>query len=299
VNEQPQFEPGSTAAIEPEAQPVRPFWRFLIATIYCVVANWIAVSLAFATLSRHPLVADAAYRLLGCVLLVAGFHFMLRIFDVVDENHAQALGLPLNRTAVRQALLGFGIGAVLILMAVGAIAVYGELTVSVHVSAHTLRLGFEVFLLLAFGAMLEELMFRGYPFQRLAESIGSAGAILVFSALFGAVHLWNPNAGGFLSWGFFNTIAVGVLFAVAYLRTGSLWLPFGMHFAWNFFLGVVFGLPVSGLRDFSVIVRTIASGPRILTGGGYGIEASLTGAVVILLGFVPVIVLTRKQPQRI
>lgn len=299
MSEQPQFEPGSTAAIEPEAQPVRPFWRFLIATIYCVAANWIAVTLAFATLSRHPLIADAAYRLLGCVFLVAGFSFMLRIFDLVDEDHTHALGLPLNRTAVRQALLGLGIGGLLIFIAVAAIGIFGDLAINVHVSAHTLRLGFEVFLLLAFGAMLEELMFRGYPFQRLAESIGSAGAILVFSALFGAVHLWNPNAGGFLSWGFFNTIAVGVLFAVAYLRTGSLWLPFGLHFAWNFFLGVVFGLPVSGLRDFSVIVRTVATGPRILTGAGYGIEASLTGAVVILLGFVPVIALTRKQPQRI
>ena len=128
-------------------------------------------------------------------------------------------------------------------------------------------------------------MFRGYPFQRLVEAIGAGGAILVFSALFALVHFTNPGAN---AWGLLNTVAIGVALSVAYLRTRALWLPWGLHFGWNATLGLVFGLPVSGLRLFNVALRTTATGPSWLTGGSYGLEASLPGACVVLLGLIVV-----------
>jgi hypothetical protein len=70
--------------------------------------------------------------------------------------------------------------------------------------------------------------------------------------------------------------------AVAYLRTRTLWFPFGIHFGWNFALGFVFGLPVSGMSDFSVLVHGSIRGPQWLTGGAYGLENS--GAAAFLLG---------------
>jgi hypothetical protein len=152
----------------------------------------------------------------------------------------------------------------------------------------------EVLVLLVFGATYEELSFRGYAFQNLTKAVGPIAAIATFSIWFGAVHLMNPHSGGVLSWSFVNTISVGVLFAVAYLRTQSLWMPIGMHFGWNFALGTLFGLPVSGLDYFAVLVHGKAIGPRWLTGGSYGVEASATGAAVIVLGFVPVVLFTRS-----
>jgi hypothetical protein len=134
-----------------------------------------------------------------------------------------------------------------------------------------------------FGALAEELMFRGYPFQRLIEGIGPTGAIVVFSMLFGVVHLSNPGA---TAWGLVNTIAIGILLSVAYLRTGALWMPWGFHLAWNSTLGLLLGLPVSGLRLFNVAVHTTALGPKWLTGGSYGIEASIPGACAIILGLI-------------
>jgi len=168
---------------------------------------------------------------------------------------------------------------------VAAIALLGSLSLAFNFSARAVSHEILVVILLSGGAFLEELSFRGYPFQRLVEAIRPIGAIIVLSILFGAVHLQNPNASGIRSLGFFNTILVGVLFAYAYLRTRTLWLPIGMHFSWNFFLGVVYGLPVSGLRDFSIVVRSTAHGSHILTGGAYGLEASLPGTLVLLLGF--------------
>ena len=79
-----------------------------------------------------------------------------------------------------------------------------------------------------------------------------------------------------------------VLLSISYLRTRALWLPWGIHFGWNFALGVLFGLPVSGLRLFNVVVRTAVSGPTWVTGGSYGVEASATAVVIILVGIVMV-----------
>ena len=103
--------------------------------------------------------------------------------------------------------------------------------------------------------------------------------------LFGAVHWMNPGAS---PWGLLNTVLIGVVLSVAYLRTRALWLPWGLHFAWNATLGLVFGLPVSGIRLFNVVVHTTASGPQWLTGGTYGLEASLPGVSVVLVGLVVV-----------
>ncbi len=233
----------------------------------------------------HPLLADAAYRWLASAVLVGGFAFFTRVVDQWDGNVWDYLGLPWRRSALRQASAGLAISAVLITTAVSAIAIFGGLAFSPHFTIRTFAHQIIVVVLLLGGALLEELAFRGYPFQRLVEAIGPAGAIIVLSIFFGAVHLQNPNAQGMLSLGFFNTILVGVLFAYAYLRTRTLWLPIGMHFGWNLFLGVVYGLPVSGIRDFSIVLRSSAHGSRLLTGGGYGIEASLPGTLVLLLGF--------------
>jgi CAAX protease family protein len=140
--------------------------------------------------------------------------------------------------------------------------------------------------------MLEELSFRGYPFQKLTESCGAFWAIVLLSAVFAALHLGNPDAGGWRSWGFFNTIAVGIIFSLARIRSGSLWLSFGLHFSWNFFQGIVFGLPVSGLREFNTLVQASAQGPHWLTGGAYGPEASASCSLVLVMALPLVWVLT-------
>ena len=260
--------------------------RFLIAAILVTIVTLYLPRICFAIFGAHVVVADSVYRWSGSAILVAGYIFFSRVLDQVEADEWAYIGLPRQRVAIRQTLLGVGLGAVLISLSVAAIAAGGSLNSSFEVSSiRVVHAGMVVFLLLG-GALLEELMFRGYPFQRLIEAIGIPGAILLLSAFFGAVHLNNPNAGGIWSWGFFNTLAVGVLFAIAYLRTRTLWLPFGIHFGWNFFLGVVYGLPVSGIKDFSVIVRSTAHGSKLLTGGAYGIEGSLTGSVTILLGII-------------
>jgi hypothetical protein len=204
------------------------------------------------------------------------------------------MGLKLDRAAWRDALTGTALGAGMVALSVAFMAGVGRVEFHWVGGGGTRVAGMilGVAYVTVVAAMNEEVAFRGYPFQRLVEGIGPVGAIVFLSVLFGAVHLGNPHVS---RWGFLNTIEVGALLAVAYLRTRSLWMPWGIHFGWNFALGLLFGLPVSGLNDFAVAVQGTAQGPAWLTGGAYGIEASLTGSVIIVLAF---FVLLRLTPRR-
>ena len=171
------------------------------------------------------------------------------------------------------------------------VAILGRLSFRITVSLHSFeRAVLVVFVVLA-GALAEELMFRGYPFQRLVEATGAPRAILVFSFLFGAVHLMNPGSS---VWALINTIVIGIFLSIAYLRSRALWLPWGFHFTWNLTIGLLIGLPVSGFRLFNVIVHGTPTGPNWLTGGSYGIEGSAAGALAIAIGLLFVWLLPLK-----
>ncbi len=124
---------------------------------------------------------------------------------------------------------------------------------------------------------IEELVFRGVLFRIAEESLGSWIALGLTSALFGAVHLFNPNA---TAW---SAIAIaaeaGVLLGGSFMLTRGLWLPIGIHMGWNLAEGGLFGAAVSG-ADIGGLVKATFSGPDLLTGGPFGPEASAPAVVV-------------------
>ncbi len=107
-----------------------------------------------------------------------------------------------------------------------------------------------VYVLLAAG---EEALFRGYPLQTLLRALPFVVAVLPSSILFAAVHLSNPNVARDykLVIMFTNTALAGVWLAVGYWRTRSMWLPLGLHWAWNWTMGSLLGLPVSGITSLT------------------------------------------------
>lgn len=120
-------------------------------------------------------------------------------------------------------------------------------------------------------AWWEELVFRGYLFQNLIDGVGLAWSIVVTSLVFGFGHAFNPEA----------TLLSSVLIALitpqliyAYLATGQLWLPIGLHMGWNFFQASVFGFAASGLESPSLITQSPAR-PDWLSGGAFGAEGSV------------------------
>ena len=262
---------------------LQPIWAFVLSALLSYAALLVADYTAAVLAGDHVLRFEMVFRPVLVGMLLGIFSWLLTVGDHVDEHRIAAQGLPMSRGWGRQWGLGCLIGLLLVLVAVVPVAVFGGVSFRRTLDLHAMARIVAVLGVLITGALAEELMFRGYPFQRLVEGIGAPWAIVVFSVLFGVVHLANPGA---TIWGLINTMAIGVLFAAAYLRTKALWLPWGIHFGWNAALGLVFGLPVSGLRLFNVAVHATAQGPRWLTGGSYGLEASAPGALAICVGFV-------------
>ena len=131
-----------------------------------------------------------------------------------------------------------------------------------------------------FPAISEELVFRGILFRWIEEFGGSWLALFLTSAFFGASHLMNPHASPIAAVGI--AFEAGVMLGAAYMLTRSLWLPMGLHAAWNFTQGEIYDIPVSGTPVHG-IVQAQLSGDPLLTGNGFGLEASLIAIVIATL----------------
>lgn len=125
--------------------------------------------------------------------------------------------------------------------------------------------------------VLEEMLFRGIMFRHLEDFGGTWFALALTSALFGIAHIFNPNATYFSS--FAIAVEAGIMLGGAYMLTRSLWLPMGIHAAWNFTQGEIYDVPVSGI-DQHGLVQAKMSGPEILSGGTFGLEASVIALVI-------------------
>lgn len=258
---------------------LRPIWRFLLSIPMVLLALVVAGALAgfvFAGVGQRGIVFAAQVFLLLALLGV----FKL-LTSLLDRRPLGSVGLAFCGRWYLEFGMGLGIGALMIL-GVGALEQFLGMA---HFTANSgspgqfasWGVGLLVFLFVA--ATGEELIFRGYPFQRLVDALGPAGAVALFSGAFGLAHLRNSDH----TWlSTLNTMLVGVPLAVAYLRTRALWLPVGIHLAWNYVQGCGLGLPVSGIRVPFSFFRAEVSGSELLTGGPYGPEGGLLATGVIV-----------------
>ena len=286
----------------PQSAPVTLWTRFRYGGLFLVCVVGFVLSQILADVFTRFLMGPASppatfnivFRPLALAFLLIIFGAMAKLMDRTSASFLESQGLGLAGRWKNDCLLGMLLGATLVALCVAVVALLGRYRAELlPVEGMALRLGGILWVGLT-AAALEEVAFRGYPFQTLIRAIGPLGATLLLAVLFGFIHLANPHAS---ATGFTTTALVSVLLSLAYLRTGRLWMPIGVHFAWNFTLGTLFGLPVSGVDLFAVVVKARADGPLWLTGGDYGIEASLTGTVAILVGTAGVYLLTR--PKRV
>jgi membrane protease YdiL (CAAX protease family) len=271
---------------------LRSGWRLAI-YVFAFIALWIfldtfmrVVYVAGRTITLHvpyaSFFANAAYRL---TLLGAGLgagYFCIRFLENLPWR---SLGLTLHRGWIRDLLLGTVIGLVSLALAVGIATAAGGLRFSFIGTGMLLAAGRSLLtsgLLFFVAALAEEAAFRGYPLQTMTRAGLMWLAVALTSVPFGVVHLWNPNVVPGVT--FANTVIAGVWLAAAYLKTRSLWFPLGVHWGWNWALGSIFGLPISGSRFFAnPILRGDDVGPAWLTGGNYGIEGGVACTVALIL----------------
>jgi membrane protease YdiL (CAAX protease family) len=207
-------------------------------------------------------------QLLSAILCVATYTLYVRRVEKreVSELSCDGTGRELGR--------GLGIGTVVFLVVIGTLLASGVFQVDGSNSWSTLLPPLAELILVA---LFEETLFRGIILRILETWVGRLPSLLLSSVLFAFAHL--PNDGISMS-GIAVTIVAGLMFGSAYLVTRRLWLPIGIHFSWNFMSDAVFSLSTSG-HPAKGLLQGRLSGPDWLTGGTYGIEASLVTLVVV------------------
>jgi membrane protease YdiL (CAAX protease family) len=198
-----------------------------------------------------------------------------------ERSTLAGLGLRPNGRWAREALLGAGFGVGIMLVAALAIRALGGFHWEWNVAStwRTVLAGAWLFLWVAF---FEELAFRGFVFQRLVRGMGAWPTQLLLAGLFALGHWGNPGMHGAVKvWATLNISLAAILLGLAFLKTGSLALPMGIHLGWNWAQGNLLGFGVSGTAATGVLNPVFHGRPEWLTGGAFGPEASLPSLLVL------------------
>ena len=229
----------------------------------------------FRRLPYWPLLANVAAVPGVCVLVWCFRRFL-------DRRDWRGLGFALGPRLWREVGLGLVLGALVILLTLVPLAATGCVTKAawggggVSEGQWFQDLGLVLAILVA-AAFLEELVIRAYILTNLREGTGPVAAVLISSAIFAGLHLKNPHADMV---GVTNILLAGVLMGTVFVLTGRIWSAWALHVAWNATLGMVLGLPVSGLRLPSML-RLELGGSDLATGGQFGPEASPWNTVAL------------------
>lgn len=183
---------------------------------------------------------------------------------------------------LEQLFTGLVIGAALMVLPAIILTVSGLVNWQVNNTSYSVILpGLAVFVAVA---IVEELLFRGFIFQRLIESFGEWPAQLIIAGMFLLTHIDNPGmAGNILVTASLNIFIASILFGLAYIKTGNLAMPIGIHFMANWVQGTILGFGVSGNEAPGILKPQLVKAPEWLTGGAFGVEASLFGLVILLV----------------
>ena len=215
-------------------------------------------------------IADG-WLIVSTLLLIGSYYLYTRIIE----------RRPAREFSTFKAFPEFGVG--LLAGASPIIIIVAILYLSGHYAAEGLgNAGSLLHLVRVFGwaALVEEMLFRLIVFRLVEEWLGSLWAIGISAMLFGLGHAFNPNV---TVW---STICITLLSlpeTAAFLATRRIWLAWGSHFGWNYFLTAVFGMTVSGVTGHQGFIVSQVSGPDWLTGGAFGIEASLPGVALSMV----------------
>lgn len=280
---------------------LRSGWRFLIFWLFFIFAGFLCASAV--RLVGLPLGLSSGGLLF--MMVNSGISLFLALLlgwllgRFLEGLPFKALGAAFNKYWFKHLSIGCVIGAVTIAWAVLIAVIFGNLSFHLNKdhgsSAVLVTLGVS-FLIFAVAAAFEEALCRGYILQTLIRSGYAWPAIILTSLLFAAGHLANPN----VDWlAFANTALAGIWFGVAYLKTRDLWLPFGMHFMWNWVQGSIFGVEVSGLKQLlqAPLLQEVDGGPALLTGADYGIEASIACTIAIIVSTAAIYLVPFLKPS--
>ena len=282
----------ATVFLSADEPRLRAGWRLFLQTLLLFVFG-IVVSFAGSLFGGIGSAASIWAQVLN-LIAVTGSIYVARRW--LDKRSFESLGLKLNQQTLMDILAGIGITFVqmgfiyIVMLGLGWLTFTGFAWQfdPINVVITNVLTFFIVFIFVGWN---EELLSRGYHLQTIASGFNLFWGVIISSAVFGLLHLGNPNATWVSAAGIFFA---GIYLAYGYIRTKQLWLSIGLHIGWNFFEGVGFGFPVSGL-DIYPLLRINVTGPELWTGGAFGPEAGLIVLPSLLVGGLLIYLYTQKR----
>jgi len=291
--------------INPETGLLRAGWRILIFVVIFTVITAVVMLTVRAILGSLRGGGNLQFTLL--MITATAAVFVARKY--LDKKTLRSLGLRWDKFAILDILSGIlnsalVMASVYFVMLISNVVEFNgftwwdkELSPGASFQLSVIPIVLAVVYKLALVAWWEELVFRGYVLQNLIDGIGLKWSIALTSLVFGLGHIINPDA-TLLSMLLIALIALQLVYA--YLKTGQLWLPMGLHLGWNFFQSSIFGFAASGQVSPSLISQT-PTGPEWLSGGQFGAEGSLLILPFTFLSFFIVhywVRITRQPGQK-
>ncbi len=282
----------ATVFLSSDEPRLRAGWRLFLQTLLLFVFG-IVVSFAGLLFNGNGTTASIWGQILNLIAITGSIYVARRW---LDKRSFESLGFKLNQQTLMDILAGIGITFVqmgfiyLVMLGLGWLTFTGfawQFDSARVVITNVLTF----FIVFVFVGWNEELLSRGYHLQTIATGFNLFWGVIISSAVFGLLHLGNPNATWVSAAGIFFA---GIYLAFGYIRTKQLWLSIGLHIGWNFFEGVGFGFPVSGL-DIYPLLRINVTGPVLWTGGAFGPEAGLIVLPSLLVGGLLIYLYTQKR----
>lgn len=238
--------------------------------------------------------------LLSLLITLFSFVFIsLLVFfrvKVIEKRSLSSIGFNKNNW-LKKYSLGFLIGLAMMSIIVLILFPFGYITieknpiqpvgVSAIASVLVILLGWII------QGATEEIVTRGWLLNVLSTKYNIGVGLLISSTLFGLMHLTNPNVNYIAV---INIILVGLFYGLYVIKTNDLWAVCGMHSAWNFAQGNIFGFKVSGL-DVSVgsLIDLNLVGSDFVTGGIFGPEAGITATFILLASIGILLFIDKKR----
>lgn len=278
---------------------MRTGWRLVIFSLIVFVLFLLSTSILLQIIPEKEirgerqwdsLSADFFVLFIFITVLLSSF-IMVKYFD---KRPFASIGLSFDTGWLKEIAYGLIAGFLLtsLLFLVGLLINSYRVSINEEGASFFLHSFIKYFILILIYASFEEVIFRGYPLQTLIEGIGNTLSIIILSSIFGLLHSFNPNSSLI---GILNTALAGAFLSIIYIKGRSLWLPIFIHFSWNFSMGYIFALPVSGIDFDGTPLITSSIGPEILSGGEFGLEGSIL--TTFLLSFSIMVLIIAKFPK--
>jgi len=271
---------------------LRAYIEFVVAVFYFFLARTLAHHAAQGLIQDdwNPLIEQAML----AFLLIVGYAAMGLWLDH-ETRPIGSQGFPVRDSLLSELGMGVATGWGMAVVCVIPLVIFGGISIvlSGDIGSWGWLAADAAFFALA--ALVEEVAFRGYAFQRFERASGPIGASVGFAAYYGLVQYLIPGSGRA---SFAVSIAFGLLLSTAYLRTRALWMSWGLNFGWKASRALLFGLAISGDSTHSHVVQSDPMGPFRLTGSAFGLDGTWLAFAAMLVAIPVVYRITRNLDYR-